>query len=206
MIILEDKNNKEGQHDLKHAYFAEHGIEVVRYTLPVGDYVLGTDKVMDVIERKQKRGIAPSKMDFLGSYGVVVDTKNSCDELYQDVVTSHDRFRDEQILAQNNGIKLIILVENTDGISSLNNLPTWKNPRRERWYRIWNAQKQGKAKRVKIPKQPPMSSESLAKSLVTMESKYGTQFLFCRPEEAGQRIVEILTTLPGRRQTDESEF
>lgn len=193
MILLEDKNNKVGQHDLKHAYFKEQGIEIVRYALPVGDYILGTEKVMDVIERKQKRGLVPSKMDFLGSYDVVVDTKYSCEELYQDVVGSHDRFRDEQILAQNNGIKLIILVENTDGITSLNNLPTWKNPRRERWYRIWNAHKQGKAQRVKIPKQPPMSSESLAKSLVTMESKYGTRFLFCKPEDAGAKIEEILT-------------
>ncbi len=192
MIIVEDKANKEGKHDTKHDFFESKGIEIMRYALPVGDYILGTEKVMDVIDRKEKRGIVPSKMDFLGTYNRVIDTKFSIEELYGDVVGSHDRFRDEQILAQNNGIQLYILVENTDGINSLNNLPTWKNPRREKWFRIWNAKKQGKAKNVQISKQPPMSSQALAKSLTTMEAKYGTRFFFCSPEEAGARIIEIL--------------
>ena len=45
--------------------------------LPCGDYIIADDKVMDVINRKKERGIPVKKMDFLGTYNVTVDTKNS---------------------------------------------------------------------------------------------------------------------------------
>lgn len=193
MVIIEDKAQKQGFHELKNRYFTDHDIEVRRYPLPVGDYILVNERVQDVLDRKSARGIEPGKMDFLGTYDTVVDSKYSMSELYQDCVSDHARFRDELILGQNNGIKLIILVENEDGIRSLDEVRTWKNPRVERWYKIWNAHKQGKAQKVKIPKQPPMSTAALTKALMTMESKYGCEFQFCSPKDAGERIVEILT-------------
>ena len=51
-------------------------------------------------------------MDFLGCYNIAVDTKMDLMELYGCMVQSHERFRDELLLAQNNNIKLYILTEN----------------------------------------------------------------------------------------------
>ena len=64
------------------------------------------EKVQDVIIRKAKRGIDVKKMDFLGSYKICIDTKRDIQELIGDICgKQHDRFRDELVLAQNNGIK-----------------------------------------------------------------------------------------------------
>lgn len=75
MVLLEDKGQKIGQHEEKNLFWRELGIEVVQVPLPVGDYILADNKVMDVIFRKDKRGIPLKKMDFLGTYNVCVDTK-----------------------------------------------------------------------------------------------------------------------------------
>ena len=75
MMLIEDKGQKEGLHILKNRYFNCHDIEVLRAPLPVGDYVIATEKVMDVIKRKTARKMEVKKMDFLGSYDISVDTK-----------------------------------------------------------------------------------------------------------------------------------
>ena len=142
MILIEDKGNKEGLHKIKNAYWQAQGIEVIRHPLPVGDYILMNEKVKDMLDRKAKRGIEPKKMDFLGTYNVAIDTKKDIQELCGNICgKSHDRFRDEALLAQNNGIKLYILVENESftirgkmGVTSphidkLDNLHKWINPR-----------------------------------------------------------------------------
>lgn len=116
MIILEDKAQKEEKHIAKNEFFQSKGIEVHRVPLPVGDYIASNERVIDVMERKAKRGVDLKKMDFLGTYDVCVDSKYDIQELAFDICgKSHDRFRDECILAQNNGIKLYILVENKGG-------------------------------------------------------------------------------------------
>ena len=81
MIIVEDVNNKPNQHILKNEYWQQQNIEVKRYRLPIADYIIANDKVLDVIERKTKRGIEPKMMDFLGTYTVAVDTKKDMLEL-----------------------------------------------------------------------------------------------------------------------------
>ena len=130
MIILQDKGQKKDKHVEKNQAWQKSGIQILDVPLPCGDYILGTEKVMDVISRKDKRGIPAKKMDFLGSYKATVDTKQSVLELVNNICgKQHARFRDECILAQNNGIKLYILVENLDGITCLDNLHEWKNPR-----------------------------------------------------------------------------
>ena len=43
MKLIEDVNNKERKHVLKNEYWESHGVEVLRYGLPVGDYILVTD-------------------------------------------------------------------------------------------------------------------------------------------------------------------
>ena len=193
MIIIEDKGNKEDKHIAKHLYFESHGIYWERYPLPCGDYILGNEAVMDVITRKQKRSMEPKKMDFLGTYTVAVDTKKDMQEIVGNICgKEHARFRDECILAQNNGITLYVLVENEDGVRSLEDVKNWHNPRTERYEKILRMHSMGKWKSVKKPKSAPTSGETLYKCMNTMQEKYGVQFLFCSPEESGWRIVELL--------------
>lgn len=191
MVILEDQAQKLDKHKLKNLYWQKNGVDVIRMPLPVGDYIMGTEKVMDVIARKKMRGIAPKKMDFLGTYDVCVDSKFDIQELISDICgKQHDRFRDECILAQNNGIKLYILVENKKAaitkdiwnptIRDLSELHTWKNPRlfiRRSGKQLYPSATRG---------------ITLQKACYTMEKKYGCKFLFCTPEESGAEIVRLL--------------
>lgn len=192
-VLIEDKANRLEKHTIKNAYWDKAGVDVIRMPLPVGDYILGTEKVMDVIARKKLRGIDPRKMDFLGTYDVCVDSKFDIQELISDICgKAHDRFRDECILAQNNGIRLIILVENKGGlikgtrdiynptIEKLEDLHKWKNPRlfiRRSGRQLYPSATRG---------------ITLQKACYTISKKYGTQFVFCTPEESGRKIIELL--------------
>lgn len=178
---------------LKNRYFDCHDIEVLRAPLPVGDYVIATDKVMDVIRRKSARKMEVKKMDFLGSYDVSVDTKKDMQEIVGNICgKAHPRFRDECILAQNNGIKLYVLVENTDGIKTVQDVFKWHNPRLHRYNKIAYMHKYGKWLNVPLPKAEPTSGTILAKAMLTMQLKYGVEFVFCRPEDAGAKVLELL--------------
>lgn len=193
LLLIEDKGQKEGQHILKNRYFENNEIEVLRAPLPVGDYIIANDKVSDVIHRKAKRNMEVKKMDFLGTYAVAVDTKKDMQEITGNICgKSHPRFRDECILAQNNEIKLYVLIENADGVKSVEDVFKWRNPRLERYNRIKYMQSCGKWLNASIPITPPTSGKTLAKSMLTMQLKYGVEFVFCRPEEAGKKIIELL--------------
>ena len=193
MVLIEDMAQKAEKHTLKNNYWHRKNIEVMRMPLPVGDYIVGSEKVMEVIARKKMRGMQPKKMDFLGTYDVCVDSKFDIQELISDICgKQHDRFRDECILAQNNGIKLYILVENKGGligkttienptIRDLKDLHSWKNPRlfiRRNGKQLYPTATRG---------------ITLQKACFTMQKKYGCEFVFCTPEESGKKIVELLT-------------
>lgn len=192
MIIYEDKGNKEGKHILKNKWWAAQGIEVVRLPLPVGDYVLNNPKIDDVISRKSKRGVEIKKMDLMGTYDVSVDSKQSIMELISDFQAEHERFRDELLLAKNNGIKLYIVVENefqminarkdiyNEPVKEIKDLFRWKNPRAF----IFRGGKQ---------LYPNCAKGSwLAKCCTTCEIKYGCKFIFCLPGESAEIITRIL--------------
>ena len=195
ITLVEDKAQKEGKHLAKNRYWSENGVGVFRAPLPVGDYVLMNDKIKDVIDRKTARGIEPKKMDFLGTYNVCCDSKFAVSELVADVCgPQHARFRDECVLAQNNGIKLYILVENdpevvydkhgmyvaNKTITSLKDLHSWVNPRLWIFYH-------GKQKYPKATK-----GLTLQKVCYTLQRKYGVEFVFCSSKDAGAKILEIL--------------
>lgn len=193
MVLIEDKGNQAGKHCAKHAYWESIGIPFERYPLPVGDYIIANDKVLDVIARKQRRGNDVKKMDFLGTYSVSVDTKRDMTEIVGNICgQQHARFRDECILAQNNGIKLYVLVENTDGIKSIDDVFRWQNPRMHRYNKIAFMHNIGKWLSVPLPKSKPTDGKTLAKAMLTMQLKYSITFLFCHPDEAGERILSIL--------------
>ena len=134
-------------HELKHKHFEEMGVELVRNMLPFGDYAL-----------------PPS---------VSVDTKADMAEIASNIGSDHKRFKRECIAAKEAGCQLIILVENDDGIRSVNDVHTWINP--EIIYR---------------PR--AITGERLEKAMKTMSERYGVRFEFCEPEEAAGRIIDLL--------------
>ena len=192
ITLVEDVNNKIEKHDLKNKWWLEHEIRVERYRLPVGDYILMNDKVKDVIDRKAKRGIPVKMMDFMGTYNVCADSKFSILELCGNFQQQHERFRDELLLAQNNGIKLYIVVENdfqwisqkknifNTPVRCIKDLYRWKNPRAF----IFKGGKQAYPNCAK--------GSWLAKCCTTCEEKYGCKFVFCKPDESAEIILKIL--------------
>ena len=209
MLLLEDKGQQDGKHVEKSQYWKRKGIDILQVPLPVGDYAIANDKSIDVISRKNKRGIAIKKMDFLGTYDVCVDTKKDIQELVGNVCgKQHERFRDECILAQNNGIKLYVLVQNAGGlirgtkdiynstVTKLDELKGWKNPR---LFEMMNSDEvigqwsNGKPRYRRIQKHPSATKgETLMKACKTMQEKYGVEFVFCHNSEQGAKVLELL--------------
>ena len=197
MILISDKGQQKGKHEEKERYWKENGIEVIEAPLPTGDYILANNKAMDVIFRKEQRGIPVKKMDFLGTYNVTVDTKKDIQELVSNVCgKSHARFRDECILAQNNGIKLYVLVQNVGGlikgtkdiynptITSLEDLHKWKNPR------LFLMKGPRGNKVQKFPR--ATKGITLMKACMTMQKEYGGEFVFCHNRDQGAKVLELL--------------
>lgn len=104
-------------------------------------------------------------------------------EVYSNLVQQHDRFKRECVKAQESGIKLIILVEERN-IKTLEEARRWQNPRFYAWKK---EQAQG------IIKKPPVSSDRLVNMMLAMAEKYGVEWLFCKPDEAGKTVEEILS-------------
>lgn len=104
MIIQEDTRQQAGKHDIKHAWFAENGVELVRCKLPFGDYA----------------PIPP----------ISIDTKRNMDEIAANICgKEHRRFINECKAAKAAGCQLVILVENDDSIDKVADVHTWINPR-----------------------------------------------------------------------------
>jgi ribosome-associated protein len=105
MTIIEDTRQQAGKHELKHKYFEQHDIKVVRSKLPFGDYA----NIKDL--------------------SVIIDTKANIQEVISNVTQQHKRFIAECDAAADAEIKLIFLVENLDNIRQISDLFCWWNPR-----------------------------------------------------------------------------
>lgn len=147
MIIIEDTRQQKGKHELKHSHFDEMGVRLIRNMLPFGDYAK-----------------PPT---------ISVDTKASVYEIANNIGSDHKRFKNECIAARDAGCQLIILVENTEGITCVNDVREWVNP--DAVYR---------------PR--AITGERLAKAMQTMSERYGVRFEFCDPKDAAKRIMELL--------------
>jgi len=107
MVLFEDCRNQAGKHKNIRAYCSEQGIEIVRHSLCVGDYML-------------------SGPEFGGIKGdIAVDTKYGVPELASCCFQEHERFRDELERAQKLGVKLIIL---TEELLPYGRLDYWRSP------------------------------------------------------------------------------
>ena len=147
MTIIEDTRQKAGMHDIKHKCFEEMGVRLVRNMLPFGDYALPP--------------------------AISIDTKADMAEIASNIGSDHKRFKRECIAAKEAGCQLIILVENAEGITCVNDVHRWVNP--ELIYR---------------PR--AITGDRLQKAMLTMSERYGVRFEFCAPEEAATRIIELL--------------
>ena len=169
MLLLEDTRQQAEKHDKKHEWFAQHGIEIRRTKLYAGDYTLPTNQ------------------------SICIDTKKDIGELINDLQADHVRFRNELLRSKEAGIKLYILVENdfqwivktknifNSPVRCIADLNHWKNPRAF-------IRKNGQQAYPNCAK-----GSWLAKVCTTCEEKYGCKFVFCKPDEAAEIIVKILT-------------
>jgi hypothetical protein len=121
----------------------------------------------------------------LTDLSLVIDRKKDLQELCGNVCQEHERFRAEMIRAQEAGIKIIFLCEHGHGIKNLADVAGWSNPRALERRKIDG--------RWQTVKQKVMQGPTLCKILMTMERKYGVQFLFCDKDETGDRIIELLS-------------
>ena len=147
--IIEDTRQQAGKHEVKHASFKAAEISLERCALPAGDYAM-----------------PPC---------VAVDTKADMAEIAANIGSpkEHSRFRRECQKAQRMGTHLYVLVENTDGIKTVQDVARWQNPRREY-----------------SPK--AIDGVRLCRAMLTMEERYGVTFVFCRPEQAAAYIMRLL--------------
>lgn len=105
---------------------------------------------------------------------IVVDTKEDLKEIAANLVGDHGRFRRECIKARDAGCHLYILIETRwESIRSVEDVHNWYNPRL-----IYSSR--------------AVTGETLEKIMKTMQDKYGVRFLFCRPEDSANTIINIL--------------
>lgn len=150
MRIIEDSRQQAGKHELKHLWFGLHDIPFYRCKLAVGDYALPPERA--------------------------VDTKASMQEIAQNIggtAVEHKRFINELKLAQELGTRLFVLVENEEGVESIEDVVRWHNPREDYSPNC-------------------IQGPRLAKAMTTIQERYGCTFLFCRPDEAGEMIADLL--------------
>ena len=114
---------------------------------------------------------------------VAVDTKKDIIELGVDLKSDHARFRRECERARELGTQLVILVENLDGVRSHADLEEWTEPDES----FERRNRGGRAVRY--------TGAAIAKACRTMHGAYGVMFGFCRPDESGAKVLEILDRL-----------
>lgn len=149
MIIVEDTRNQIGKHKKLNTDLEKLGVKVIRSKLYIGDYTR------------------------LDNMNICIDTKKDYVELASNICgKEHTRFRNECLKAKENGIKLIILVEENCCANE------WQSPRKR------NGQLYTK-----------VNGKTLYKAMQTMAEKYGVEFCYCDKKETAQIIIKILEDL-----------
>lgn len=165
-----DTRQHAGKHELKERWWREHGVPTVTEKLDFGDYMVEGSNVS-------------------------VDTKRNVDEIAMNINgPNHDRFKRECVRARDAGCRLVVLVENRQGYTCIENVSKWTNGHCAhclyRYRKLCSPKAGGKCPRHN--KRKPIQGGRLAKAMRTMETRYGVRFEFCRPEDAGRRVCELL--------------
>lgn len=103
---------------------------------------------------------------------LVIDRKKDLQEVAGNVCQQHERFTNELTLANELGVKLIVLIEEPK-IKSVDEVVTWYN---------WRRKKNPKA----------ITGKTLFKIMKTMTEKYGVEWRFTTKENCGKTIIKIL--------------
>ena len=112
-------------------------------------------------------------VSLLNDQSVCIDLKRNLQEVAVNVGQDHARFKRELERAQEYGIHLIFLVEHGGSIKTLEDVQNWNNPR--------------------LKDHPlALTGTRLYKIMLTMQNKYGIEWLFCDKRCTGKRIIEIL--------------
>ena len=155
MVLYEDTRQQAGKHKNIEQYCKRKKITVIRQKCDVGDYMLPDGRIS-------------------------VDTKQDLLELCKDVMSNdHRRFRSECQRAMEQGIQLIILVEEVPpyGRVDMWEVPRWRTS--NEWHRFGD----------------PMTlvdPAAFAKALKTMTERYGVKFRFCTRRQSPGRVIKYL--------------
>lgn len=111
--------------------------------------------------------------DYIAAPSIAVDTKQDIVEITTNMCSGMGekrRFREECKKAQAAGCKLIFLIE---------------DPRYERIQDLYG-------EKVWLHTGQVIMGDQLATAMYTMAARYGCEFRFCRPEDTGRVVMEIL--------------
>ena len=143
-----DTREQEGKHQNVLDWFNNNGFKVVRSKLFVGDYT------------------------YLDNQTICVDTKKDIQEIVGNVTSQHERFVRELQRANENGIRLVFLIQD-DYITKLEELNRWYNPR------------------LRVSPKATRGT-TLFKILYKMEKEYNTKFYLTTRAKCGESIIKIL--------------
>lgn len=104
---------------------------------------------------------------------ICIDTKKDMVEVSQNIFQDHKRFKAECQLAKDCGIHLVVLIEDNT-VANWDELLKWTNPQPNRSALTPNG-------------------ERCYKVMKAMEYSYGVEFQFCKKNDTGKRILQILT-------------
>lgn len=167
VIVARDTRDHANRHRNVDEGLAAKGIKTVRTKLYVGDVARLDDMT------------------------VSIDLKQGLQECYGNIIQQHRRFVAECKRAQEAGIRLIILCQES-GIGSVQDVANWQNPRMTKWLKLRDAHRAGKRMKEQLAPYPPVSSERLAKAMQTISDRYGVEWRFCDKTETVNVICEVL--------------
>jgi hypothetical protein len=115
----------------------------------------------------------------IDSTATIIDTKKDLLELSMNLctTTNHERIKREIAKAKDIGNERFIFLICDKAITSINEVSTWDVP----------------IKKTTGCKLTQVKPETLQKIMETMALKYNIEFLFCRKEEMGCKIIELLS-------------
>ena len=149
MVIIVDTREKPRAIVKILAEFDRKGVKVVRRALNFADY------------------FNPDRPD------VIIDRKQNLLEIAGNVIQGRARFMREVERCNRAGCHMIVLIEHSNQIHSLEDVIGWKNPR------------------LKVSPLA-VSGDRLFRIMKAMEIKYGIEWQFCSKQQTGKRIIELL--------------
>lgn len=191
ITIIEDTAQQAGKHSGTEKFIEKIGFNIMRNTLPVGDYAILTQRGKEILNIKiqaaeRNRSYANyvgrkirtnsdvgrsilQKIDLIGTYDVAVDTKQNLDEVVRTVGGLADERIDQQaIRARNSNTRLYIVVAH----DNMGNMQDVESYCRDNKYNY----------------------TSFIKKIDSLEKKYGLKFCICPAGYAPLLTIALLTS------------